>query len=26
VAERLIAEGKVTLPTLTQEPFAVVRT
>ena len=26
VAERLIAEGTVTLPRLTQEPFAVVRT
>jgi CMP-N-acetylneuraminic acid synthetase len=26
VAERLIADGKVTLPALTQEPFAVMRT
>jgi len=26
VAERLLAEGKVTLPRLTQEPFAAVRT
>ena len=26
VAERLLAEGKVTLPRLTIEPFAVMRT